>query len=843
MSDRYQILGKIGQGGLGAVYKAFDTHLKREVALKRVLTPEQASQAEVDQAAEKLMQEATALSTLNHPNIVSVFDVGRDESGGFVVMELLDGETLDDTVERGVLLPKDFEGVVNQTMEALIAAQAKNMLHRDLKPGNIMVNWLPSGKFHIKILDFGLAKISKNPSLQTIDQGDAILGSIYFMAPEQFERLSLTPATDLYAMGCIYYRCLTGQYPFDGEAAALVMASHLLHNVQPLGELRPDLSPAVANWVMWLMDRDMNKRPQSAREALDRFPPEGAEAVMVAKAVSGPARPKVLPAPPGRARPAAPATARSPSGRVPAKVPSGKVPVVTSKPMNLTGRVVTKSPTSPLRQTSHIEAASKLEEMEARKRRNVIVGSVAGIGLLAVLVVFLLMAMNPSAESKERARLAALSKPQAFVGPTDIELLLKYLGPEKTDPLATAILGKLKNDQVNGAILTRLKTAVDPATRVNLLALVEARAIPEAFDDALRIFKTGATPQERLQAASAIRSIAGRNHLNALLSVLRDPAIPEGPGREAIESTTAAVVRMDSDLVKRVDPVIAALAQAKGEPRRSLCRVLGSAGGPAALTLLTGVFNGQDLDYQRAGTQALAVWPNREALPLLKKVIETARDAALKQSAFAAYAQVLAIPPVNQDEAADWTQALALAASPAEKNQVYQIMASRPRPATLAFLKSNPGGATTARALESAIAAAPSFRVGGTLEWSSAQLRGRPAGIKKDPTAQCLNLWISPESWPEWSFKLEEAGVYEVVVEAAYGSSQVCQYELYCGGDQINFVGFSSSGWDNFVPVKLIGTIQISAQEVGPQLLSIRPGKVSGTRFFNIRSVRINKVG
>jgi len=853
MSDRYQILGKIGQGGLGAVYKAFDTHLKREVALKRVLTPEQASQADVDQAAEKLMQEATALSTLNHPNIVSVFDVGRDESGGFVVMELLDGETLDDTVERGVLLPKDFEGVVNQTLEALIAAQAKNMLHRDLKPGNIMVNWLPSGKFHIKILDFGLAKISKNPSLQTIDQGDAILGSIYFMAPEQFERRGLTPATDLYAMGCIYYRCLTGRYPFDGEAAALVMASHLLHNVEPLGPLRPDLSSSVADWVMWLMDRDMNKRPQSAREALDRFPAEGAEAVVVAKAVSAPTRPKVLPAPPASARAGAPVVNRPPSGKVPGKVPSGKVPALgaprpktgpsPSSPMRVTGRVATKSPTSPLRQTSHVAAAVELEEMEAKKRRNIILGSVAGLALLLFLV-FLLTSLTPSAESKERARIAALSNPQAFVGPAEIELLLKYLGPEKTDPQAALILGQLKGNEVNGAILAELKKAVDPATRVNLLALVQTRGITAAFDDVVRIFKTSSTTEERVQAAAALQGIAGKERLNALLALLQDPATPEGPGREALEDVAASVVRMNPDLAKRVEPVIAALSRAKGAPRRSLCRVLGSAGGPTALTLFQNVYNGQDLDYQRAGVLGLAGWPGREPLPLLKKIIETAKDAALKKSAFQAYLQVLAIPPVNPDESAAWTEALALAASPTEKDQVFQVMAARPHPATLAYLKNNPGGATVARTIEQAIAAAPSFRTGGTLPWSSAFVRGQAGGIQKDSAANCLSNWISTESWPEWLFKLEEPGKYEVVLEATYPNSQVSQFELICGGNVINFVNSSTSlNWEKFVMVKLVGQIDITATESGPQILSIRPGKVTQGRLLNIRSVRINKVG
>ena len=148
MSERYQIKEKIGQGGLGAVYRAVDSQLKREVALKRLLPPEDSESSQMSSdATEQLFKEATTLSALQHPNIVTVYDVGKDEQGAFVVMEFLKGETFDKTVERGALTEKDFHNVVLQTMEALSAAHHAGVVHRDLKPSNLMVNWLPSGKF------------------------------------------------------------------------------------------------------------------------------------------------------------------------------------------------------------------------------------------------------------------------------------------------------------------------------------------------------------------------------------------------------------------------------------------------------------------------------------------------------------------------------------------------------------------------------------------------------------------------------------------------------------------------------------------------------------------------
>ncbi|MBK1829239.1 serine/threonine protein kinase [Verrucomicrobiaceae bacterium R5-34] len=270
MSDeRYEIKGKLGQGGVGAVYAAFDTQLNREVAIKRVLA--EGGYENQEDATKNLLKEATALSSVQHPHIVTVYDAGVDSDGPYVVMELIHGKTLDEMVERGTLTWDDLREIALQSQEALIAAQDLNLLHRDLKPSNVMVCWLPSGKFQVKIVDFGLAKFSPKPSLQTIDHGDAVFGSIFFMAPEQFERTPLDLRTDMYAMGCLYYYALTGEYPFNGDTAAAVMASHLQHHVTPLHELRPDIPKWGADWVMWHIERSMDARPKDAREALERF--------------------------------------------------------------------------------------------------------------------------------------------------------------------------------------------------------------------------------------------------------------------------------------------------------------------------------------------------------------------------------------------------------------------------------------------------------------------------------------------------------------------------------------------------------------------------------------------
>ncbi len=269
LEERYEIRSKIGQGGVGAVYRAFDRHLNREVAIKRVLAD--GGYENQEEATTAMLKEATALCSVNHPHIVTVFDAGVDKDGPYVVMELLSGRTIDEMIERGILTKEDFREVAVQSQEALIAAQDLDLVHRDIKPTNLMVTWLASGRFQVKLVDFGLAKFSPKPSLQTIDHGDAVFGSIHFMAPEQFERTPLDKSTDMYSLGCVYYYCLAGRYPFDGENAAQVMTAHLQNSVTPISELRPDLPKWMSDWVMWHLSRSMDNRPRDARESLQSF--------------------------------------------------------------------------------------------------------------------------------------------------------------------------------------------------------------------------------------------------------------------------------------------------------------------------------------------------------------------------------------------------------------------------------------------------------------------------------------------------------------------------------------------------------------------------------------------
>jgi serine/threonine protein kinase len=270
MEERYEIRGKIGQGGLGAVYRGYDTRMNREVAIKRISTTPGDPDLQ-EESTRQLMKEAGTLASLQHPNIVTVYDVGLDEDGPYVVMELINGNTLDELIEKAPLVWQDFRELAMQTQEALIAAQERNIIHGDIKPANLMFTWLPSGKFQVKIVDFGLAMLARTQTKEDLETLEAVFGSIFFMPPEQFERQPLDERSDLYSMGCVYYQALTGLHPFGGESGNEVMESHLIHKVRPIQEVRSEIPLWACEWIMWHLNRMPHDRPESARDALSVF--------------------------------------------------------------------------------------------------------------------------------------------------------------------------------------------------------------------------------------------------------------------------------------------------------------------------------------------------------------------------------------------------------------------------------------------------------------------------------------------------------------------------------------------------------------------------------------------
>lgn len=252
---RYAQDQMLGAGGAGAVYLAYDTSLSRWVAIKRIPATDVT-----------LFQEATVLASFQHPNIVTIYDVLQEGGEMLLVMEFVQGQTLEELVEP--LAEETFRNFAAQCLEGLGAAHEKNIVHRDIKPGNIMFVALSSGGYRAKILDFGQSRLMQAPSLQTIDQSGAVIGSIYMMSPEQLNHEELDLRTDFYSLGCVFYQALSLQRPFNGATVGQVLAAHLQHRFVPLASLRPDLPRPLTAWVERLFSLDKNDRPADALEAL-----------------------------------------------------------------------------------------------------------------------------------------------------------------------------------------------------------------------------------------------------------------------------------------------------------------------------------------------------------------------------------------------------------------------------------------------------------------------------------------------------------------------------------------------------------------------------------------------
>ncbi len=271
LSNRYEILGEIGRGGMSRVYKARDQDLGGEVAIKSVITPALGRTED----EERLFREVQISRRITHSNVVRVHDMGRFPGGIFIIMELLEGPGLDEVISQEA--PLELERTRNLVIEiasALGEAHRLQIVHRDLKPGNVI---LVGGR--AKVLDFGIARMSDDSSNHLTRTGE-VIGSPLYMAPEQIQGLELDGKCDLYALGVITYTLLSGKEPFVGSTPTAVVMKHLNEAPPDIQELRPGLPKAWAELLQRLMAKKPEDRyPDAAAliEALKKLPTEDTE--------------------------------------------------------------------------------------------------------------------------------------------------------------------------------------------------------------------------------------------------------------------------------------------------------------------------------------------------------------------------------------------------------------------------------------------------------------------------------------------------------------------------------------------------------------------------------------
>jgi serine/threonine protein kinase len=622
MEERYEIRGKIGQGGLGAVYRGYDTRMNREVAIKRI-TMSNDDPALQEESTRQLIKEAGALASLQHPHIVTIYDVGADEDGPYVVMELISGKTLDELIERAPLTWADFRELALQTQEALIAAQELNLIHSDIKPSNLMLTWLPSGKFQMKIVDFGLATLTHSQSQEELEELEAVFGSIFFMAPEQFERVPLDARTDMYAMGCVYYQALTGTYPFKGETGHEVMVSHLHHSVIPIQEVRSDIPMWACDWIMWQINRMPADRPDSARHSLqvflqnDKNPNPTMSLGRAAPVVPLGPRPRLATAvgqqtaahrpildprmaPPGYVPPEPepepvkipdpPQTTTAPQPLLP---PEGSKPSIHTGPHEIPAVTTAYSaPTVPIYQTARV-LQSKHAPIPKKRSSNsglkMVFAAILGVLVVAVGL-FLMDRIKKSRGSKRHdIMLVDAAKPETKEIPMsglEFSRFLNEAANADTDEKQKAtfqVLTKAKpNDTTDFDAATAdfiTKTVeILPEVREAMIREILAKRVNAAMVPALTEFarETKHVPTS-IAILNAISPVAGDNQFEAFLSVAQYSKNAEF--RKAAEDCAVAVIKKSTNRPKLLGLVNAAIEGSNDPKIRESLRLIQAAGG------------------------------------------------------------------------------------------------------------------------------------------------------------------------------------------------------------------------------------------------------------------------
>jgi len=264
IAERYRILEAIGRGGMGVVYRVEHARIGKLMALK-LLTGELSRDA---QQVARFKREALLASKLSHPNTVQVFDFGTSDTMVYLAMELLRGEDLAKLIRReGPLGVERTAKIIVQICSSLAEAHDKGIVHRDLKPENIIIVKGQAGEDVVKVLDFGLAKLRDSPELSDVTSRGAIVGTPYYMSPEQIRGETVGPPGDVYSLGALMYACLTGTVVFDAPSPIAVLSLHLTENPEPPSARRPDLAipESVSRIVMRTLVKDPAARTQSVQ--------------------------------------------------------------------------------------------------------------------------------------------------------------------------------------------------------------------------------------------------------------------------------------------------------------------------------------------------------------------------------------------------------------------------------------------------------------------------------------------------------------------------------------------------------------------------------------------------
>lgn len=805
MNDRYQIISTLSTGGTGTVQQAWDKSQNRDVALKRL----RGEGVQVD----ALLREARALYALRHPHIVTILEYGSDEEGAFLVMELIKGESLEHRLAHGPLNLEDFKALVTQSLEAIGVAHDASLIHRDLKPENIILPWNRDGHFEIKIIDFGLSQYLPPEG----GQQDSLVGSIHFMAPEQFGSGYIDARTDLYALGCIYYQALTGQLAFPGEQKAHVITAHLYPPQIPLAEIRPDLSDALCAWVEQLLSVQPNARPQNAAQALNSFRQLGRNLqVQTASSVAEEPDMMVLeeeelpevileedpePILANAEEPPESTYDLEPEPTMPESEPE---PIYTASVGENTQPILVASigeNTQPILQTT-IEpeppttrraATSQPRQAPPRKSSlNFIITAfvVVLVGQFALISYF----KYAGREGREK-RLVELSSAEVPQGSdVDVRTLLEFLEDPTHQDQATKALTKLQGgDYIDAILLEHLEKVKKYPVCAKLIQIIGQRRIEDSFESLLALTRDG-RGEVRKAAWTALGRITPTEKLPEVLSL-----VPQSSGfdKEVIEKALTAVVEASPQRKKATQHVLKAYHNATEEPetRALLFNVLTRIGGDNILNVVTEAIADPSEQVRLAAIMVLAEYPTHEPLAAITTRFPQETNETCRTYLLLAARELINLPgPSSQQTLFLHAQSLyANSKGTVEKRYVLSVMSRIISPGTATFFEDFAKSADASLRGE-ARQLAKAFRQ--KLDQVIAIPLGEKATLPADKADYRLGSTISLEEgalihwtqegdWASWLVELPRNGEYEVAVYQAHANNQLGTYEILMAGETL----------------------------------------------------------
>lgn len=372
LGGRYQVLDKVGTGGMATVYRGLDQVLGRTVAIKTML-PQYATDPSF---AARFKQEAQAAAALNSPYIVSVYDWGKDADTYYIAMEYLRGTDLKSGIRKhGALDCKKVAQIGSQIAQALSVAHNHDIIHRDIKPQNIMVQ--PDG--NIKVMDFGIAR-AKNSHLTT---DNSVLGTAHYVSPEQTQGKPLGPTTDLYSLGIVMYEAATGRVPFDGDNAVTVAMKQVTEQPVPPSQINPSVDPQLEAIILKCMQKDPKDRFQTADELYHTLRDYLA----------------------GRMQAVNSATAMLPAAATTSLAARGGSSTQSMPRMQATGRMRPRSATE--------QAAQEEEERQKKRRRNRALAAIGAIASIALVVFFVMSLLGSGSKAYSVPNLLGLTQDEA----------------------------------------------------------------------------------------------------------------------------------------------------------------------------------------------------------------------------------------------------------------------------------------------------------------------------------------------------------------------------------------------------------------------------------------------